>query len=146
MNIFWCTAIALTFLGLPSQLFAQNKNIRDTTSINTNWVSIASDNLDDKFSNFFAASFNTRKWKPVTIPHNWDQYEGYRRLRHGNKHGYAWYRKQFVLKNKSNSKQYFLLFEGVSSFATVWLNGKQVGNHAGGRTSFYVRCYFCHKS
>jgi beta-galactosidase/beta-glucuronidase len=28
------------------------------------------------------------------------------------------------------------MFEGVGSYATVWLNGKPVGKHAGGRTSF----------
>jgi beta-galactosidase len=76
--------------------------------------------------------------KRVNVPHNWDAYGGYRRLKHGNRHGTAWYRKVFPLKNKQNDKRYFLWFEGVGSYATVWLNGKQVGYHAGGRTSFTI--------
>src|SRR5690606_37439079 len=33
-------------------------------------------------------------------------------------------------------KRFYLFFEGVGSYATVWLNGEQVGYHAGGRTTF----------
>ena len=94
-----------------------------------------SDDLSDHQSDHQPASFE--KWSPVTIPHNWDKYEGYRRLLHGNKHGSALYRKSFFLQKKIN-KRYFLFFEGVGSYATVWLNGKQVGAHAGGRTSFTI--------
>jgi len=57
-------------------------------------------------------------------------------MRHGNRHGYAWYRKTFSVKPQAKGKRYFLFFEGVGSYATVWLNGKQVGYHAGGRTTF----------
>jgi len=71
------------------------------------------------------------------VPHNWDAYEGYRRMLHGNKHGYALYQKTFSVKKQSN-KRYFLYFEGVGSYATVWLNGKLIGKHAGGRTSFTI--------
>src|SRR5690606_38592395 len=39
-------------------------------------------------------------------------------------------------KEKKEGKRFFLWFEGVGSYATVFLNGKQVGYHAGGRTSF----------
>ena len=31
-----------------------------------------------------------------------------------------------------------MYFEGVGSYATVWLNGKKVGYHAGGRTTFTI--------
>ena len=33
-------------------------------------------------------------------------------------------------------KRYFLFFEGVGSYATVFVNGKYAGKHAGGRTTF----------
>ncbi|MFM6976480.1 MAG: malectin domain-containing carbohydrate-binding protein [Sphingobacteriaceae bacterium] len=74
-------------------------------------------------------------WKRVNVPHNWDDYGGYRRLMHGNLHGNAWYRKQFKIKAKAAQK-IFLFFEGVGDYATVWLNGKEIGKHAGGRTTF----------
>lgn len=78
----------------------------------------------------------------VDIPHNWDDYYGYRQLTHGNLHGTAMYEKIFTLDNSlfpiSNSsfgKRYFLRFEGVGTYATVTLNGKDFGRHPVGRTT-----------
>ncbi|HET7899162.1 MAG TPA: glycoside hydrolase family 2, partial [Flavisolibacter sp.] len=81
-------------------------------------------------------AFEPERWKKVDVPHNWDAYNGYRRLRHGNRHGYAYYIRYFNLQPQAKGKRVFLFFEGVGSYATVWLNGKKVGYHAGGRTTF----------
>ncbi|PZP47706.1 MAG: glycoside hydrolase family 2 [Pseudopedobacter saltans] len=89
-----------------------------------------------KYDSFKDIRFNVKNWKTVSIPHNWDDYYGYRRITHGNLHGYAWYRLNFEVKNPNNKKRYFLRFEGVSSYATIWVNGKYIGKHSGGRTSF----------
>jgi beta-galactosidase len=75
-------------------------------------------------------------WKQVQVPHNWDEYYGYRRLKHGNLHGTAWYRKTFTAP--AEGKRFFLYFEGVGSYATVYLNGDSVGAHRGGRTTFTI--------
>jgi beta-galactosidase len=85
--------------------------------------------------NWQSKLLNSKTWKTVNVPHNWDQYYGYRRLVHGNLHDTAIYKKTVLLK-KQNNKKYFLQFEGVGSYATVFVNNKNVGNHAGGRTSF----------
>lgn len=77
-------------------------------------------------------------WKNVDVPHNWDQYYGYRRAKHGNLHGTAWYNKKFKLDSVDKNKRFFLFFEGVSSYATVWVNGQKVGSHKGGRTTFTI--------
>ena len=74
----------------------------------------------------------------VNVPHNWDDYYGYRRLVHGNLHGDALYKKTFRIHQSLKGKRFFLFFEGVGSYATVWLNKKQVGYHEGGRTTFTV--------
>jgi hypothetical protein len=42
------------------------------------------------------------------------------------------------LKRSKNQKRFFLFFEGVGSYATVFLNGVKVGQHAGGRTTFTI--------
>jgi beta-galactosidase len=115
--------------------FEQNK-IRQEILLNANWHTIADDNNVKAYPGFEQIGFKDKSWKTVNVPHNWDDYEGYRRLKHGNRHGYAWYRKVFSLRVKQQNKRYFLWFEGVGSYATVWLNGRQVGYHAGGRTSF----------
>lgn len=124
------------FLSLWFDMAAQR--LRTEISLDKGWKAIADDKNGHAFDDFINLSFNDADWKVVDVPHNWDQYEGYRRLRHGNRHGYAWYRRTFTLKQQPKDRRIFLFFEGVGSYATVWLNGRQVGSHAGGRTSFTI--------
>ncbi|MFI5132424.1 MAG: sugar-binding domain-containing protein, partial [Chitinophagales bacterium] len=106
-----------TFLILCFNSFSQRQDI----PLNTDWLS----------------SLNTTNtWKKVTIPHNWDDYYGYRRIVHGNLHGDAVYKKSFVVKQPKQGKRFFLFFEGVGSYAIVYVNDTLVGSHAGGRTTF----------
>lgn len=86
--------------------------------------------------NWLTSLNNTNAWRKVDIPHNWDDYYGYRRLTHGNLHGEALYKREFIALVPKNSNRFFLFFEGVGSYASVWLNGQFIGSHAGGRTSF----------
>lgn len=67
------------------------------------------------------------------IPHNFDDYYGYRQLRHGNLHGSAIYNKVFTA-TKESGRRYFLQFEGVGTYATVTLNGTQYPKELVGRT------------
>ena len=67
------------------------------------------------------------------IPHNFDDYYGYRQLRHGNLHGSAIYNKVFTTA-KESGRRYFLQFEGVGTYATVTLNGTQYPKELVGRT------------
>ena len=69
----------------------------------------------------------------VNLPHNFDDYYGYRQLRHGNLHGSAKYNKTFACE-KLSSKRYFLQFEGVGTYATVTLNGREYPRELVGRT------------
>ncbi|GGE49640.1 glycosyl hydrolase family 2 [Pedobacter psychrotolerans] len=130
----------LLFLSFISILlfFAGNSSaqIRKDIPLNANWETIADEKNINAHDGFQANNYKINNWKKVNVPHNWDQYEGYQRKLHGNKHGYAWYRKTFKSNEIKNGKRFFLYFEGVGSYATVWLNGKQVGYHPGGRTTF----------
>ncbi|CAN5740144.1 hypothetical protein BH11BAC3_BH11BAC3_32840 [soil metagenome] len=104
--------------------FCINANAqRQDFSLNKNWLTSLNE---------------TNNWKPVNVPHNWDDYYGYRRLLHGNLHGAATYKRNIAIKQTKTGKRFFLFFEGVGSYATVFLNGKQIGEHAGGRTSFTI--------
>lgn len=67
------------------------------------------------------------------IPHNFDDYYGYRQLRHGNLHGSAIYNKVFTA-TKESGRRYFLQFEGVGTYATVTLNDTQYPKELVGRT------------
>jgi hypothetical protein len=119
------------FFNVGTCLFAQRQDI----SLNDNWLTIATNNDKVLPVNTYQTAI-TADWKKVNIPHNWDQYEGYRRLLHGNRHGDSWYRKTFTTKQNRTGKRFFLFFEGVGSYATVYLNNKKVGEHIGGRTTF----------
>ncbi len=74
----------------------------------------------------------------VCVPHNWDDYYGYRQLTHGNLHGTAMYVKDFSMAPIAAGQRAFLRFEGVGTYASIRLNGKDLGRHLGGRVSFTV--------
>ncbi len=73
----------------------------------------------------------------VSVPHNWDDYYGYRQLLHGNLHGTACYEKRFTA-SVGAGKRAFLHFEGVGTYATLTLNGHELGRHPVGRTVFSI--------
>ncbi len=94
-----------------------------------------------KHDGFIATGFDDSAWLPVEVPHNWDNYYGTRLVKNGNLHGHAWYRRTFATPtvaaaNTTGERRVFLFFEGVGSYATVWVNGQLVGRHAGGLTTF----------
>ncbi|WP_421944111.1 malectin domain-containing carbohydrate-binding protein [Pedobacter sp.] len=122
------------FLLLLSKAYSQG--VRKNINLNENWLSIADEKNINAYNGFQLSAYKPKDWQKVNVPHNWDQYEGYQRKLHGNKHGFAWYRKSFKTNEKPTGKRFFLYFEGIGSYATIWLNGKKVGYHAGGRTTF----------
>jgi beta-galactosidase len=125
--------LVLSFEKLHSQL-----PVRQDFILNCDWQTIANDTNPQAFDGFEKLCFNTSTWQTINLPHTWDRYEGYRRLKHGNRHGYAWYRKEFHVDRENDGKRFFLWFEGVGSYATVWINGQNAGYHDGGRTSFTI--------
>lgn len=125
----------LIFCFLAIRVHAQ-VSVRKDIPLNSDWETVADEKNIRAYDGFQASSYEINGWKSVNVPHNWDQYEGYQRKLHGNKHGYAWYRKIFKSNEIKQGKRFFLYFEGVGSYATIWLNGKKVGYHAGGRTTF----------
>lgn len=94
---------------------------RSKIDLNHGWTTWLADNKADK--------------RKVDVPHNWDDYYGYRQLTHGNLHGTAEYRKDFDAGQYADGKRYFLNLEGVGTYATVRLNGEDLGRHPSGRTT-----------
>ena len=96
------------------------KGRRTITSLNDGWTgSVCGDSITTN----------------ITLPHNFDDYYGYRQLRHGNLHGSAVYQKTFIAKPQEG-KRYFLQFEGVGTYATITLNDTQFPKELIGRTVF----------
>lgn len=122
--------VILCFLFSPS--FSQ-RSVRQDVLLNDGW-SVNMRSTEKKLTQLP----DRRKLPKVNIPYNLDAYDGYRRLLHGNKHGDAWFYRDLIIKDPKKGKRYFLFFEGVGSYATVYLNGKEVGKHDGGRTTFTI--------
>lgn len=120
---------------MQAQPIDANNSIRKSENLNANWETILVDSLH-AVDNFKAGKTVDDQLLKINVPHNWDDYAGYRREVHGNLHSSAYYRKTFDVKKMKADEHYVLWFEGVGSYATVWLNGDSVGYHAGGRTSF----------
>lgn len=129
--------VSLSVLIIISARYVYSQTTaRIDISLDKCWQTIACDTNKDAYERFENPGFNDSDWLKTDIPHNWDRYEGYRRLKHGNRHGCALYRKEFEIPAQFNGRRIFLWFEGVGSYSTVWVNGKMAGYHAGGRTSF----------
>jgi beta-galactosidase len=122
---------AFTSIGLKS--FSQ-KNSREDILLNNDWAYTT----EIKGVELLPTNTQDFYWTKVTIPHNLDAYDGYRRLLHGNKHGDMWYKKIIKIVQTNKSRRNFLFFEGVGSYAKIYLNRKFVGVHAGGRTTFTI--------
>jgi hypothetical protein len=110
------------------------KGKREIISLNNDWYTVASSENSNEYDTFVVDD----NWEKVNIPHNWDDYSGYRQLTHGNKHGNAWYKKTFFLPDYDVNKRFFVRFDGVGTYATVFINGKNLGRHLGGRTTFTI--------
>lgn len=87
---------------------------------------------------FQSAGFDDAAWQLVEVPHNWQGYAYARQVRNGSLHGSALYRKTLTIEPPGRDERIALWFEGVSAYATIWLNGTLVGRHAGGLVGFEV--------
>ncbi len=109
---------------------------RSDTLLDSNWRSAVAPTNSNTYAGAEKLGYNDQAWKSVEVPHNWDDYGGEHRLLNGNLHGSAWYRREFTVDAAERGRRVFLFFEGVGSYATVWVNGQSAGQHAGGRTTF----------
>ena len=69
----------------------------------------------------------------ATLPSSWLTHAP--EMRHYQ--GLVWYERKFDARPKPGMRQ-FLRFGAVNYHATVWINGKQVGTHEGGFTTFAI--------
>ena len=107
----------------------ERKGRRTITSLNDGWQA----KLVHKSLTQQAMISELCTMHSVNVPHNFDDYYGYRQLRHGNLHGSALYNKVWETEKK-DGKRYFLQFEGVGTYATVTLNGTTYPKELVGRT------------
>jgi len=86
--------------------------------------------MPDPEPDFFQANFPDSGWKDIKVPSHW-MMEGF-----DSKTGTGGYRRHLQIPASFRGRRIKLLFDGVYSGAEVWLNGKRVGSHEGGFSSF----------
>ena len=88
-------------------------------------------------------------WKSVSVPHTWQTYETTRELHPYIRNvaasdnpywwnGWGWYRKRIDIGREYEGRRIRFEFDGVQKYAKIYLNGKYLGDHKGGFTSFYM--------
>lgn len=86
--------------------------------------------------------FKTEKWEKVTLPHDYvllqEAKEEYNNALGFFQYENAWYRKNFFVSKEDENRRLTLLFEGIATHATIYLNGCLIKHHFCGYTSFEV--------
>ena len=86
--------------------------------------------------------FDDAAWRPVDLPHDWSIEADFDSLLASCTGylpgGFGWYRKTFDVPGRYAGKSLSIQFDGVYCNSEVWVNGKFVGKHPYGYTSF---CY-----
>jgi beta-galactosidase len=87
-------------------------------------------------------NFDDSEWPTVTLPHDFASFQlpekaenlsqGYR------KRGIAWYRNLLRFEEADRGKHIELQLDGISTHATVWLNGTLVARNWSGYNSIYI--------
>jgi beta-galactosidase len=111
---------------------------RQNTLIDLNWKFILGDSLGAE-----NPQFDDANWRYVSLPHDWMiEQQVQPGNPSGNSGGYypggiGWYRKSLDLSEYEDSKQFYLLFEGIQMNADVYFNGTHLGKQIYGYSSFY---------
>jgi len=114
-----------TAIGEISPLFS-----RATFNFNPGWKVFVGDP-----TNAAVMDFDDATWKPVTLPHAWNEDAAFKVSIDKHPTGIAWYRKHFTLPPDAAGKKVFLEFEGVRHGGEFYVNGKWIGRHENGITA-----------
>ena len=110
---------------------ASPKSIRNIVPLSREWKFIKDP------ANQSVLPKSSLAWQAVNLPHTWndkdveDHIPGYYR-------GAGWYKKLLKASASWKGKQVYLCFDGANQETEVFLNGKKVGEHAGGYTRFLI--------
>jgi len=152
-RIFLFTVLAL-LLGLSAQFCSRNDDMSPLSKAVSSEG--RTDILFDNDWRFFRGNaeqaeqvaFDDSSWRLLDLPHDWsiEDIPGTNSPIDSNAiggidagylvGGTGWYRKTFMLPKDLADKKFMLQFDGVYMNVDVWLNGKKVGNHPYGYTSF----------
>ena len=137
------TAYAQTAPAASAPAVADSAAGRTVQTLATGWRF----HQGDAPADVTASTFDDSAWESVSVPHTWNRVGFYRpdpqshihRAETVNKaQGLGWYRQRFTVPASLSGKRIWLEFDAASRIASVWLNGKKLGDHAGGFSRFRV--------
>ncbi|WP_283694240.1 glycoside hydrolase family 2 TIM barrel-domain containing protein [Clostridium perfringens] len=142
-------AIAFALTLAPTLVMAETRQIPESETVNVGFIKDGERstifNQNWKFfkgdpSGAEGVDFDDSSWRGLNLPHDWS-IEGDFTVEGEAESGFllggtGWYRKAFVVPEKYNGKDFTLNFDGVYMNAEVYVNGRKVGEHNYGYTSF----------
>jgi hypothetical protein len=141
-----CVFFYTSVLNAQKKPFEIQKNIRVEKIINSQWTFnyVPGESADKGYE---ASRFDDSKWSAISLPHTWNTYETTGEIhpfisnasKSENPYwwtGWGWYRKHFSINRDYSDRKVFIEFEGVQKYCKVWINGKYLGDHKGGYSSF----------
>jgi beta-galactosidase len=121
-------------------LQAQLKLVAQTRSVidfNKEWKFLLGND-----SAAISPTYDDRKWRMLTLPHDWSIESDFKKDFPATNQGGAlpggigWYRKTFVLPASTKSKDVTIEFDGIYRNSEVWINGHYLGKRPNGYISF----------
>jgi beta-galactosidase len=104
--------------------------IRRTTDLDKDWRFLRADAPGAE-----GPDFDDRAWSRVVIPHTWNAKDGqdgggdyYR--------GVGWYRRRVAIPKSETGRELYVELDGANLETTLFVNGHEVGHHAGGYARF----------
>lgn len=99
------------------------KNPQRLQALDTAWKFKTDPNDEGVARAWHEPSTDDQNWPRINSGSPW-QHQG-----HSDYHGTAWYRRHFPSPTAQANQRIILVFEAVDGDATVWLNGREVGQH-----------------
>lgn len=89
-----------------------------------------------------STEYDDSSWRVLDLPHDWaieGRMDSTANLSQGYYHrGFGWYRRKFRLSPQDKGKHLELQFDGISTHATIWVNGTVLHRNWCGYTSMYI--------
>jgi beta-galactosidase len=95
---------------------------------------------------FVQSTFDASAWRSLDLPHDWavelpfaptaDFQHGFKDLYTKKNTTVGWYRRTFALPASDKGRTLSIDFDGIYRNSLVWLNGRLLGRHPSGYTSF----------
>lgn len=107
----------IILLSVLTLLSAKATDLRKVKELNGIWKFNVGDNIA-----WAQKDYDDSDWDRMNVPGVWedDGYVGY--------NGFAWYRKNFTIKNTGNHKNLYLIITSIDDVDEAFLNGKKIGD------------------